>query len=225
MGFLEDLISRLDGLRTLLVYDSPVTVWSLLFHHILSHFESKNVYLAIYSESMNRRASKSYESLLRTSPEKARNLDKVNIIKIGTNEEIPFGKLYEFIKLDESWCDKLENIIKNFDNSDVVIFHGFSLVQILYDKKWLIQKLRFFDHIPPDVTIINKVSKEFYSGWEEGVLKKLHDVVIKIEKSERGLVDYDNSYLIGVEQSIIVDVPINRFARFRLNDAGIFEEY
>jgi len=73
------------------------------------------------------------------------------------------------------------------------------------------------------VTIINKISKEFYDGWVEGAMKKLHDVVIRVERSREGLVEGEDCYTIAIDQSIIADI-VPRIARFRVGNRG-FEEY
>jgi hypothetical protein len=223
MTLLNNVISKLDGLRTLIVYDSPLAVRAILLGHILPYYSNKNVYIIIYSESMCRRAKKSYESFIKICSEKAKMLDKINIIKIGFNKDVPFGNLYEFINLNESWYDRLSNIIKDFDKKDIIIFHGFSLVQLMYRKDWIIKELKFFDSIPSDTTIINKISNNFYRDWIEGVMKKLHDVVIRVEKSETSLLDHEESYLIGVEESIVADLP-TFCSRFKLSEDGVFEE-
>ncbi len=223
MSLIESVVPKLEGLRTLVVYDSPVTARILILRHILPHYSNKNIYLAIYSESMCRKARKSYESIIKTHPESANLLNKVKIIKIGFNEEVPFGELHQFINIEEQWCEKLADILMDFSSKDIIIFHGFSLVQLLYSKDWLVRNLKFFDRIPSDITVINKISKNFYRGWVEGVLRKLHDVVIRAEKSERGLLDHEESYLIGVEESTVIDIPLSS-ARFKLSETGVFEE-
>ena len=223
MNLIESIVPKLEGLRTLVVYDSPVTARILMLRHILPYYSNKNIYLAIYSESMCRRAKKSYESLVKIHPESARLIDKVKVIKIGFNREVPFGELYQFINIEEQWCDRLAEIVTNLSSRDMIIFHGFSLVQLLYSRDWLVKNLKFFDHIPPDITVINKISKNFYKGWVEGVLRKLHDVVIRAEKSEGGLLDNEESYVIGIEESIAVDIPITS-SRFKLSETGVFKE-
>jgi len=223
ISFLDDLIAKLDGLRTLVVYDSPVGIRNLLFFHIVPKFDNKNIYVAVYSESMCRRMKKSVESLIKLHPEIARKLEEVRVIKVGSKKEVPFGKLHQFIELNDKWCDELACVINTLDRDDLLIFHGFSIVQIMYERKWLIDKLNFFEKLPDDVTIVNKISREFYSGWVEGALKKLHDVVIRVEKSERGLIEGEDCYTIAVDQSIVADIA-PKIARFRIGDRG-FEEY
>lgn len=58
---LDSLIPKLEGLRTLVVYNSPYAVRSLLFYHIIPHFSSKNIFIAVYSDTMYRRLEKTYE--------------------------------------------------------------------------------------------------------------------------------------------------------------------
>lgn len=223
MSLIEEVVPKLEGLRTLVVYDSPLTVRILLLRHILPYYSNKNIYLIIYSESMCRRAKKSYESLIKMHPEIAGLLDRVNVIKIGFNRDVPFGKLYHFINIEDPWCEKLAEVVAGFSRRDMVIFHGFSLVQLLYSEDWFAKNLKFFDHIPPDITVINKISSGFYRGWVEGVMKKLHDVVIRAEKSEKGLLNHEESYVIGIEESIAVDIPVTS-SRFKLSETGVFEE-
>jgi len=225
ISFLDELIPNLEGLRTLVVYDSPIGIRNLLFFHVLPYFDrvNKNVYLAVYSESMCRRMRKSVESLLRIHPEIAKRLEKVRIIKVGSNEEVPFGKLHIFIELNEKWCEELACVVNALGKDDLLMFHGFSIIQIMYERKWLVDKLRFFESLPQDVTILNKISREFYTGWVEGAMKKLHDVVLRVEKSERGLIEGEDSYTIAVEQSIVADIA-PKIARFKMGESG-FEEY
>ena len=201
---LDNLISKLEGLRTLIVYDSPYAARSLLFYHILPHFSFKNIFIAVHSDTMFRRLKKTCESILRTSQEVAEILKRAKIIKIGTKEEVSFGQLYELIS-DPSWLKKLMSIFKKLGSDDFLLLHGFSIVPIIYGRKGLMDVLRLLDSIHDDVTVISKCSEKLYDETTEKLIERFYDVVISVKK-EGEFLGSEEIYTISVTQSIVMDI-------------------
>ncbi|AEA47111.1 hypothetical protein [Archaeoglobus veneficus] len=203
---LDSLLPRLEHLRTLIVYNTPYAARSLLFYHILPHFSSKNIFIAVYSDTMYRRLEKTYESILKSSPDIAKLLDRAKIIKIGSKDRTSFGELYELINPDLNWHRNLSDVVKGLGEDDVLLFHGFSIIPTLYGRKAMIDMLKLLDQISEDVTLINKCSKKLYDGQVEKVMERLYDVVLRVERSEGEFLGFEESYMIGVDQSIIMNI-------------------
>lgn len=65
---IEDTIPRLESLRTLIVYDSQYVVRALIFGHIVPHFSSKDLFIAVYSDTMMRRLASLSAELVELPP-------------------------------------------------------------------------------------------------------------------------------------------------------------
>lgn len=211
-------------MRTLIVYNSPYAARSLLLYHIIPHFSSKNIFIAVYSDTMYRRLEKTYESISKTSPQIAKLLDKAKIIKIGTNDRISFGKLYEFINLDLTWHRRFVEVIKRLDDDDVIIFHGFSIIPAMYGQRAIIDMLKVLDVMPEDITLINKFSEKLYDEAVSKLMERFYDVVLRVERSEGELLGFEESYTIGVDQTIIMDVKPG-IRRFKIGEDGRLVEF
>ncbi len=202
---------KLEGLRTLIIYDSPYAARSLIFYHILPRFESKNLFIAVFSDTMYRRLEKTYESIAKTSQEIAKVLENAKIIKIGLKEKVSFGKLYKLINPD-LWSKGLADVVKNLGKDDILIFHGFSIIPAIYGQKAIMNLLRILDLMPEDVTLISKLPR-IYEESMINLLERFYDVVINIERSG------EETYIIGVSQSIIMDIKPG-FGWFRIGEDG-----
>jgi len=220
---LNNIISKLEGLGTLIVYDSPYAARSLLFYHILPHFSSKNIFIAVYSDTMYRRLEKTCESILKTSPEVAKILEGARIIKIGTKEEVSFGQLYKLIS-GPSWLKQLTNIVRRLSPDDVLLLHGFSVVPVIYGQKGLMDVLRLLDSVHGDVTVIGKCSEKLYNENTEKLLERFYDVVLEVKRSEGEFLGFEETYTVGVRQSIVMDIRPG-FGRFKIGDDGRLVEF
>ena len=79
----KDLILKLESLRTLIVYDSPYVLRSIVFYDIIPYFLDKNkeIYIIIFTDTMERRLAKSYQSVLKVNPEIAKLLSKLKLLR------------------------------------------------------------------------------------------------------------------------------------------------
>jgi hypothetical protein len=215
---LEEIISKLEGLRTRVIYDSPYAMKSLLFCYILPHFSSKNLYIAVYSDTMCRNFEKTYQSIARVSPDVAKLLDKSKVIKIGMREDIAYGKLCELIYPDSDWFEDFVNTLMKLDDDDFLLFHGFSMIPLMYGPSALRFIQKTLDSLPEDITLVVKQAKGIYDGRTESLIKAFYDVVLKVERCEE-IIEFDETYEIGIDHSIIIDVR-PRSGRFKVGEYG-----
>ena len=220
---LDNLISKLESLKTLIVYDSLYASRSLLFHHILPQFSSKNIFIAVYSDTMYRRLEKTYESILKTSPEVKKILEGARIIKIGTKKEISFGQLYKLVS-GPSWLKPLTNIVRELSSKDLLLLHGFSIIPVMYGQKGLRDVLRLLDSAHGDITVIGKCSEKLYSENTEKLLERFYDVVLEIKRTKGEFPGFEETYTVGVRQSILMDIRPG-FGRFKIGDDGRLVEF
>ena len=214
---LENVIPKLEGLRTLIVYDSQYVVRSLIFHHILPHFSSKNLFITVYSDTMMRRLHRTYKSI--QDRKISALLDKVSIIKVGMHEGSPFGKLHVFIDIRSDWWDELVKVMEKLEgSSSLILFHGFSLLPLVYgDDAWK-HMMMIFDALPEDTTFINKVSSPIYDDEIKRFMERFNDVVIRIRREDDFLTP-GGVHWIGVEQSIAFDIRPG-YAGYRIGVDG-----
>ncbi len=216
-SFNLDVVSKFENLRVKIVYDSPYALRSLLFYHIIPHFSPKNIIIAVYSDTMQRRLEKTYESIARTSPEIAEILEKSRIIKIGNDTSTSFGKLQHSIPMDSDWFKTFMQILGGLTDRDLMLFHGFSLLPRIYGESSLKCILEMFESIPDGPTILSKSHRSIYDERTHMFINTLYDVVLSIEKIED--VGFEEFYKIGIFQSIVMDVRPG-FSRFKIDGSG-----
>ncbi|ADC65606.1 hypothetical protein Ferp_1455 [Ferroglobus placidus DSM 10642] len=208
---LDDVVSKLEGLRTLIVYDSKYVVRSLIFGKIIPRYADKKLFIAVYSDSMMRRLGKTYESIPDANVK--RILDRAAIIKVGLNERIPFGKLHAYVDIHSEWWEDLIDELYEVGDA-LLIFHGFSLLPLVYGKEAWKYLMDIFDALPDEVTFVNKIASNLYGGEVKQFMERFHDVILKIRWEEE-FFPVGKTYWIGVEQSIIFDVKPG-YARYKL---------
>ena len=214
----KDLILKLESLRTLIVYDSPYVLRSIVFYDIIPYFLDKNkeIYIIIFTDTMERRLAKSYQSVLKVNPEIAKLLEQVKIVKIGTKKNNYFGKLHDFITLNQDWWKLLRDIVKNMSDNDVVIFHGYSILPILL-KDSMHLMMNVIDAMPDDITCICKIHDSIHQ--REKMMRHmdmLYDVLIRIKRED---LTFDDTYFIGIYESVILDIKPEMW-RFKINKDG-----
>ncbi|RLI79792.1 hypothetical protein DRP05_02845 [Archaeoglobales archaeon] len=169
---------------------------------------------------MYRRLEKMYESLAETSPHIAKLLDRAKIIKIGNNDRISFGELYQLINYE--W-QKFVDVVKRLGNDDVILFHGFSIIPAMYGKKAMIDMLKLFDSISENITLINKYHEKLYDERTEKLMGRFYDVVLRVERTEGEFAGFEETHVIGVDQSIVMDIKPG-FKRFKIGEDWRFVE-
>ena len=208
---LDDVVSKLEGLRTLIVYDSKYVVRTLIFGKIIPQYADKRLFIAVYSDSMMRRLGKTYESI----PDERikRILDEAAIIKVGLNENIPFGKLHAYVNIHSEWWDDLIDELYKLGDS-FLLFHGFSLLPIIYGNEAWKYLMDIFDALPDEITFVNKISSSLYDENVKRFMERFHDVILAVRREE-DFFPVGKTYWIGVEQSIIFDIKPG-YARYKL---------
>ncbi len=219
---IDELVSKLESLRTRVVYDSQYPTITFIFYHFLPKFRFKNKYILIFSETVSRSLSKIYGSISRDKGI-AEILRDVRVIKIGKSYEVPFGKLHEFISYEdiEEGFVKIEQIFQKMDEDDLLLFFGIHLIPVIYGKEILRGLMELYDAIPKDATLLSTCPEHLYDRNLETIVRMFYDVIIRIKKEDELFRFGRDAYLIGVEQSSIPDVR-PRFGRYVIDITGRF---
>ena len=204
---LGDIADVISGLRVRVIYDSRQALVATLFGEHPPVFKRKNYHInfIIHSEHATRKIK-----ILAEHHEI--NLDDVRIFKIGIKNEVPFGRLAGFIKMEnEDMFEKLVEIFGGFDRQDVVFLLGFYTIPFFHDDS--IRKiLNLFERIPEDITVIMPQPAGGFERSIDVILGKIFDVDLVIKRSKG---DYFNeAYTVQMEQSIIPELKF--FARIKI---------
>ncbi len=223
MENIDDLILKLENLRTRLIYDSPYPTVSFIFFHYLPKFHFKDKYVLIFSETISRSLEKVNKSLSRHSNDIKDILKDVRIIKIGKDYDVPFGELYEFIPYDEieEGFVRVEHTFKKLKGDDLLIFFGMHLIPIIYGKEILRGMMELYDAIPRDITMLSTCPEHVYDRNLETVIRMFYDIVLVIKKEDELFRFGRDTYLIGVEHSTIPEIK-PRFGRYVIDSTGRF---
>ncbi len=187
-----EFIKNVENTRVLIVYSNAFTANLAIFYYLLPNLMEKggDLYNIIYSESATRTLEHTYRSLEKFRPEIAEILDMSNVIKIGRTAKIPFGKLYDFIPINN-----IHELTKTLENlGDLAIFHGFSILFA-----FMPLEIEFLDYIPNDTTFIAECNRCVYSNK----LTLFFDVVLSAEEDDIG---FNNYNVLSVLYSAILDI-------------------
>ncbi len=219
---IDELVSKLESLRTRVVYDSQYPTITFVFYHFLPKFGFKNKYVLIFSETVSRSLSKVYKSISRNK-NIAEILRDVKVIKIGKSYEVPFGELHEFISYEdiEEGFVRIEQIFRKINEDDLILFFGMHLIPVIYGREILRGLMELYDAIPKDVTLLSTCPEHIYDRNLETIVRMFYDVIIRIKKEDELFRFGRDAYLIGVEQSSIPDVK-PRFGRYVIDTTGRF---
>ena len=135
------------------------------------------------------------------------------MIKIGLREKTSFGELYRFIN-ENTWYKRFMDIVKELDEDDVLILHGFSILPVIHGRRGLTDIIRLLDSANENLTIIGKYADKLYSEKVEVLLERFYDVVIRIRRFEGNYLDV--SYSIDIDQSILADLTPGTYGRFKI---------
>ena len=223
MENIDDLILKLENLRTRLIYDSPYPTVSFIFFHYLPKFHFKDKYILIFSETISRSLEKVNRSLSRYSSDIKDILKDIKVIKIGKEYEVPFGELYEFIPYDEveEGFVRVEHTFKKLKGDDLLIFFGMHLIPIIYGREILRGMMELYDAIPRDITLLSTCPEHVYDRNLETVIRMFYDIVLVIKKEDELFRFGRDTYLIGVEHSTIPEIK-PRFGRYVIDATGKF---
>lgn len=223
MENIDDLILKLENLRTRLIYDTPYPTVSFIFFHFIPKFQFKDKYILIFSETICRGLSKVHKSLSRYSTDISEILSDVKIIKIGKNYEVPFGELHEFIPYEEieDGFMRIEHAFRKLKGDDLLIFFGMHLIPVIYGREILRGLMELYDAIPKDITLLSTCPEHIYDKNLESVIRMFYDIVLRIKKEDELFRFGRDAYLIGVEQSSIPEIK-PRFGRYIIDSTGKF---
>ncbi len=206
---MQELLKKLKNLRTLLVYENVYSLEYTLFNEILPTFKDLKTFYIIYSECANRTLKIAGESFKELNKETEKILKNCNIIKIGRNSKIPFGKLYKFITFNENYTDFLKDALENVEG--LILFYGFSILVLKSDVKDLVE---LFDIIPEDVTLICECNKNVYRNE----FSIFFDAVLSIREDEMSLGEFQ---VLEVLYSSKLDLIPGTCERFRWEYARV----
>ncbi len=218
---IDSLIRKLEHLKTRIVFDSRYPMISLVFRHIVPYFSSKRQIFVVYSDTMCRRLENIFSLIKEESVEVADILEEANIIKIGLSSDIPFGSLYGHIPYEEpeDIFSGLRDTLMKLDSDDLLIFYGTHLIPALYGSSVLSDVMRLFDALPKGITLFTPVPKGINEKRVDNIITRFYDVILKISKEENIMCLDEETYLIGVMQSYIKNIPPG-FSRFRVRRDG-----
>lgn len=220
---LDSLIPKLENKRVRIVYDSAYPAISLLYGHILPYFQSKKIVFAAYSDSICRRLHEMYKSMKDSKMPSAKLLEKALFIKIGKKECHPFIESCtsdNLVLLTENRIfdyEFIENIAEYVTKDCILILAGFYLLPALHGMKAVRALYHFFSEIPEDITLFSFYPKNFLDERLNRLLEKLFDVVITVKKEGEFSQFGEETYLVGIEQSIIKGIKPG-YARFRTGE-------
>ncbi len=219
---IDELVLKLENLRTRIVYDSQYPTVTFIFYHFIPKFGFKDKYVLIFSETVSRSLDKIYRSVSRNR-DIAEVLDNVKVIKIGKSYEVPFGELHEFISYDdiEEGFVRMEQIFRKMKGNDLLLFFGMHLIPVIYGKEILRGLMELYDAIPKDITLLSTCPEHIYDKNLEIIVRMFYDVIIRIKKEDELFRFGRDAYLIGVEQSAIPEVK-PRFGRYVIDSTGRF---
>ena len=222
---LKSLIPKFQNKRVRIVYDDAYPAISLLYGHILPYFRAKKLVFVTYSDSICRRLHEMYKSMNDDKMPAARLLEKALFIKIGQKECYPFEKPCArgyrdlvLIKEDRIFdYEFIENIVEYVTPDCILILAGFYLLPAIHGMRAVKGLYRFFSEIPEETTLFSFYPRNFLDERLNRLLEKLFDVVVSIKKEDEFFQFGGETYLIGIEQSIIRDIKPG-YARFRIGE-------
>ena len=181
----ESLLPLLNGLRILIIYDNFYTLGSLCFYAAPYYLiKGGDVYAVLYSEHVYRNAKKIYEYVSKNYPMFSEILNSINVVKIGVNDDISFGKPYRFINENDNWIDHLTELMENVNEEDLIVLFGFSLLVPIYKDDAPKFFLKMYNAIPEGVTVFCPYYKKTYENYPSDFIDLLHDVVFYIRRNE-----------------------------------------
>lgn len=217
-----EILSKLEHRRTRIIYDSSYAALCLILYHILPHFSSKRLLIAVYSDVLCRRLEEMYNSLVKDAHEIRGILENAYIIKVGAKEEAPFGQLYSFIPQSNAFEELLglEGIFSKLKDDDLLILYGLYMFPAIYGKETLRRIIRLFNAIPKKVTVFGLCSEGLYEERVNRIVEKLYDVILRVSKEKEEFFS-EGVYTVGIEQSIVRDIQPG-YMRFKILDDGKF---
>ncbi len=215
----EEVMDELDGLRTRIIYDSPVVKDLIIFQFILPYFsKKKEIYVVLYSEGYYYKFRRRANYLMFKEPEMARVLDRINFIKIGLNDECDFGNLFGFIKQGdaEREFEGLRDFLLKIKSDGVLILDCdfMYLIAGFSEKNALKRLIDLYSLMPDGITLFG--FKNLNAQDKDVIITDLYDVLITIQRDESTLDNATFRFDIECQLSDICQ----KFGRFRVESGG-----
>jgi len=212
----DDLISICDRRRVRVTYTAHLPAVAFLFHHCIPYFVKRNrdIHFLVYSESIARKLKVEYQAFFEDMSDFKREikdaLDEAEIIKVGTNDKVPFGKLHYLVHIKDpkDTIDNLIPVLKKLDENDVLIIYGLYLIPVIYGFEGIWEILRLFESLKEDLTLVSFVPLEAYPTTSiHGLFREIYDIVINICREKDYVAFGEEIYLLGLEQSYTPKMP------------------
>lgn len=214
---LNKLIALCEGKRVRIAYNAHIPAIAFLFHHFIPQFidEGKKLYFLVYSESLTRKLEVDYQSFFEDmTPEKQKvkqSLDDTLVIKVGSDDTIPFGQIDRFIHLTDldSTMDEMIAMASSLDENALLVEYGLHLIPDIYGSKGLEKVFKFFESLERDLTFVSLVPLKMHSTYPyHGSFQDLYDVVIKVSTEEEFVAFGEETFLIGISHSYTPKIPL-----------------
>jgi len=220
-----------ESRRTRLVYDIYTPALALLFRHFIpcAAIRNKDLYFIVYSETMMRRLADAYKTVFyKVNDEeklKVKNaLDRAKIVKIGLEDNVPFGKLMRFIKAGDlnRVIDELALAVSDIVEDAVVFCYGLHLISEVHDVDGIENAVRILDSLGENATLINIVPGEIHRSRAFMILfDDLYDVTLKLMIETKQEEFDSNVFVLSVVRSYSPE--IRGYMRIKLKPGYILE--
>ncbi len=197
---LTDLMKDLNGMRTRVLYDSPVVKDLFILQHVIPSYSDRDIYIVIYSDALYYKFCKRAEYLMFTDPNMAKLLDSLNIIKVGNSGEVSFGRLYAFIEHStprEEYSSIIEVLSRLKKDDVLVLYSSVAYIMSMLDEKEALRLLiESYGIIPKGITLFGFKHLKTQTRIDY-YINDLYDVLITIRRDENAF-DY-STYIFEVE--------------------------
>ena len=197
---LPKFLRELEGMRTRVLYDSPVVKDLFVFQYVIPSYSDRDIYIVIYSDALYYKFCRRAEYLMFMDSNMAKLLDSLNIIKVGRSDEIAFGRLHSFIEHSTPREEFMAiiDVLSRLKKDDVLIRYGsFSYIMSMLDEKEALRLLiESYGILPKDVTLFGFKHLKTQTRIDY-YISDLYDVLITIKRDESSF-DY-STYIFEVE--------------------------
>ena len=215
---IDDITSKFDGKRVRLLFDSwyPASVY--LINHYLPVFPGRRKIFVAFTDLVWR----NFELLF----DKMGRFRDTYVIKIGHNDYVRFGQLYEYIPLSsdaESISERLSEVLEKLETDDILIFLGFYMGELFYgDPSRNFNQLKVYSFLPEGISLLRLDEAGFYSEVINHFIRRLHDLEVVIKREDALYSFGEEVYTFGISQTLFEELP-SGYMRVRVEDGKLVE--
>jgi len=215
---IDEITSKFEGKRVRLLFDSwyPASVY--LINHYLPVFSGRRKIFVAFTDLIWR----NFELLF----EKMGGYEGTYMIKIGHNDDIRFGELYEHIPLSSdpgTISERLSEILEKLKVDDVVVFLGFYMGELFYgDSMSNFNQLKVYSFLPEGITLLRLDEAGFYRDVVNHFIRRLHDLEVIIKREDALYSFGEEVYTFGISQTLFEELP-SGYARVKVQDGRLVE--